>query len=158
MEEFLDFVLVDEFAAVVCNEKFIQVEGVIDGSVLTGQVKALLYLLVNHVGKLVREHTQLRQGCVGIVVCVIRPVVLCFLFVGIRPVVYLLFGKLVAGQLLERGTGQVQRVLSLDVTEGSLGLHGVYAFLRFIDNQEVKFQLGHPLQLVELAAEIHGSL
>ena len=62
MEEFLDFVLVDEFAAVICNEKFIQVEGVIDGSVLTGQVKALLYLLLNHVGKLVREHTQLRQG------------------------------------------------------------------------------------------------
>ena len=155
VEKFSDLLLMDKFSPLIRGEKFIQVKGIVH-CVLAGQVQPLLNALPDHAGELVGEHGQPGQCFIGIGVLA-APIRLGLLLIGVGPVENLLFGKLLAGKLLEGCAGQIQGVLPLDVTEGPLGLHGVHALLGLVHDQKVELQFAHPAQLIKIAAEIDGT-
>ena len=92
-----------KLTVLVGNKKLVEVEGVIYFALLSRKVKPFFNLFTNHARKLIGVHLHFGQHFIGVIIFAI-PICLGFLLVGIRPVEYLLVGKLFARQLLERRT------------------------------------------------------
>ena len=158
MKEFLHFLFVDEFPGPIGEEKFIQVEGIVrEIGLILWDRRTLFDFPGNHGRHLVGKHGQFRQPFVGIEI-IAPPVFLRLLLVRIGPVVNLAVRELTLRQLLERRAGQVEDMVAVHIVEGPLRLVGLHPFLGFIHNEQVEMKVRYPLQLVDTAAEINGTL
>ena len=52
----------------------------------------------------------------------------------------------------------MQRETAPDVVEGHVGLEGVHALVRLVDDEDVPLEVGDVLELVVLPAEVDGAL
>ena len=154
MQEFPHIFFIDE-ASAVGLEKLVQVESIFRGRGLVVKADALPYLVAHDVAHPVGEKVQARHVFIGITVQAV-PVLLGLLFLGIAPVEDLVVGKLPSGNGLERGAREVEGEPSPYVVEGAVGALRVNALVGLVDDQQVPFQLPHPLQFVIGAAEEYG--
>ena len=94
-------------------------------------------LRTHHIGHLVGEKIELRQVFVRIFYTLFGKFPFAFLFVGVCPVEYSLFGELVASKHLERGARKVQRKTAFDAFQGNIRFIGFYALVRLVKNQHI---------------------
>ena len=81
-----------------------------------------------------------------------------FRSVGVGPVEDGVLGELLVGNGLEGRAGEVQCELALYMIERHVGLEGVHALVRLVDDEDVPLEVGHMLELVVFAAEVDGAL
>ena len=156
VQEVFDVRLMQKPSALVRRKELVEIEGIIDALVLFGQNKPLFDLAADHRGKLIGEHGKTGQRLIGVIIIAV-PILFCFLFIGIRPVEDLFFGKLCACQLFERRSRKVERMLAGDVVERAVGTDSIHALLRLIHDEKVELEVLDPSQFIVLSTEIDGT-
>ena len=157
VEELVHVGVVHEAAVLLGREELVEVEGEL--GLLAINLHAAAGLLLDDVAHLVGEQVELGKVGVGVrLLGVGRPVALGLLLVGIGPVVDGVVGELLVGDCLEGRAGEVQREAALDVVERYVGLEGVYALVRLVDDEHIPGEVGNLVELLVHAAEADGTL
>ena len=155
LQQFLHVCLVLKPAVLAGLKEFVQVEGIVYRISLIER-HTLPHLLAHDVAHAIGEEVQPWHVLIGIMV-IGRPSLLGLLLVGIAPVEELAVGKLPRGDGLEGRATEVEGELALDAVEGPVGAHGLHALVALVHYQHVPAGVSDPLQLVEVAAEVHGA-
>ena len=125
-----------EAAVLLGREELVEVEGEL--GLLAVDLHAAAGLPLDDVAHLVSEQVELRKVGVGVrLLGVGRPVALGLLLVGVGPVVDGVVGELLVCDGLEGRAGEVQREAALDVVERHVGLEGIHALVRLVDDEHV---------------------
>ena len=157
IEERVHVGVVHEAAVLLGREELVEVEG--EFGLFAVDLHAAAGFLLDDVAHLVGEQVELGEVGVGVwPLGVGRPVALGLLLVGVGPVVDGVVGELLVCDGLEGRAGEVQREVALDVVERHIGLEGVHALVRLVDDEHVPGEIGHLVEFLVHATEADGAL
>ena len=110
-------------------------------------------LRTHHIGHLVSEQIELRQVFVRIFYTLFGKFPFAFLFVGVCPVEYSLFGELVGSKHFERSARKVQRKTAFDAFQGNIRFIGFYALVCLVKNQHIPIKFRNFTEFLVIATK-----